>query len=639
MHTGEAGIEFRILGPLSVNNSIEEITPSAPKMRQVLAFFLVRSCKFIQVSEFIEELWGENPPNSAMTTLQTYIYKLRKDVVDRWPAAQLHTKVSGYLLDVPAECGDLSVFEGLTAEGAAALDSGDPRRATRVLTEALELWRGSALADVSAGGILSAYATRLEEDRLRALELRIQADLQLGRHLELISELKALTARQPLHEKLYGYLMLALHRSGRRHEALDVYRTLRQVLIDELGLEPSASLQELHHSLLTSEPSLDTATPVAKVVAVAPTADAEPAPAQFPPAPRDFTGRADEIQWVSRHLSPGRQDAASGRALVVTGMPGAGKTALALQAAHLASPEFSDGHIYSNLGAASGTPADPRQVLADLLQSIGIPQAQVPDSLEARIKLFRTLCTGRRILMVLDDAASTHQVAPLLPTAPGCALIITGRQGLYGLPGVRHLELDVLTAQESLRLLESIIGPSRIAAERPAAERIVQFCGQLPLALRAVGSCLAEGDAWPLSKMAEQLADPVRRLDALSCADLDIRASYHASYRSLDPSDRSAFRLISLLPPDFYTSTAAGLIGSSPDAVEAQLMRLVSSHLLGIAERGPDGEIQYSMHDLIRLYGRERLEMEFVKQPGGTQQQPRDDTWASKAKDGALPHS
>ncbi len=234
-------MSFRILGPLAVMHGASDITPTAPKMRQVLAFLLVRSNQLIQVSEFIDELWADNPPESSMTTLQTYIYKLRKDVLGPSGLANLETRPSGYRLYLDDESLDAFDFERLLAQGRMALEGGDPESASQWLSQALALWQGQALGGVTTGEILSAYVTRLEEGRLRALEMRIQADMLLGRYQEIIGELKSLTSRYPLHEHFHADLMTALHKSGRRYEALNVYQRLRKVLIDAVGHRPAPS--------------------------------------------------------------------------------------------------------------------------------------------------------------------------------------------------------------------------------------------------------------------------------------------------------------------------------------------------------------------------------------------------------------
>src|SRR5256884_136994 len=304
-------MEFRILGPMEVTAETGDVTPTAPKVRQVLALLLLRCNGLVQTGEFIDELWGESPPRSALSTLQTYVYKLRKILVDeaRGGEEMLLTKPSGYILRASREGVDVGWFERRAEEGARFLEDSEPERAAIALAQALSVWRGPALADVSAGELLGAYATRLEESRMRALELRIEADLQLGRHHSIVGELKMLTATHRLHEGLHAKLMLALHRSGRRYEALNVYRQLREVLIEDLGLEPSPALNRIHRALLASDPALDakpreTAAVPPVPPATAPTAVLASAavPSRLPADLSDFTGRREELERIERSL-------------------------------------------------------------------------------------------------------------------------------------------------------------------------------------------------------------------------------------------------------------------------------------------------------------------------------------------------
>jgi len=617
---------FRILGPLWVANGGMELTPTAPKVRQVLAFLLVRCGKLVQVGELIDELWGDEPPASAMTTLQTYIYKLRKDVLERCTSATLHTRVSGYLLDVSAERGDLLRFERLAHEGRTALDEGDAARAADRLCEALALWRGPALADVSAGEILSAHVTRLEEERLRTMELRITADLELGRHRQLISELKMLVSEHPLNERFHSHLMMALHRSGRRYEALEVYQGLRRMLIDELGMEPSSAVQQLHLNLLNSDAeSRDEGAPAPVLRSRFETLLV---PAQLPPDTSDFVGREEVLRDVRRHLVRPQGENTAARAVSISGMPGVGKTALALRAGHADRAEFPDGQLYADLRGTGDRPTDPYEVLEGFARAIGVPAAEIPDNLQERSKLFRTWSMGRRVLVVLDDAHSVSQVAPLLPAAPNCAVVITTQRGLYSLPGVRHVELDVMSTQNAMALIEAVSGRRFTADELGAAERIARLAGRLPLAVRAVGSRLAAMQTWPVEKLAAQLESLPRRLDLLSFAELDVRSRLASGYRRLDPGDRSALRLISLLPPpDFTATTAARLIGNSTDEVEAQLIRLAGCHLLSVS-MGGGGEIRYRLHELVRVFARERLDEELLE-PARERERPEAGTAAA----------
>jgi DNA-binding SARP family transcriptional activator len=612
---------FAILGPLAVVAQGRDFTPTAPKVRQVLAFLLLRRNQVVRVSELVDELWNSHPPDSAMTTLQTYVYKLRKDVLDPCALARLYTKPCGYLLDLADENIDLSVFEQLSLQGRLALESGDPARAAELLSEALSVWRGEALVGVSAGEVLSAYVTRLEENRLQALEMRIEADMRLGRHPELVSELKVLVFTHPLHERFHAHLMTALGRSGRRCEALDVYRRLRAMLIEELGLEPSAPLQRLHQSLLSADsgdPGGDSSTqPVAVGYAAATAAgymSGLTVPAQLPPDVPDFTGRAACLSQVRRELAGHGDGATTARTVPICGTPGVGKTTLALHAAHVDRAQYPDGQLFANLRGTSPTPADPADVLADFLQAVGLPRYQIPAMLEERAKLFRTWCNGRQVLVVLDDAYSMSQIAPLLPATPKCAVIITSRWRLYALPGCQTVEVDVMDLAEGVELLSRIIGASKVAAAQEQVEHIVDLCGYLPLALRSVGARLAAMPSWQPRKMVGLLESGTASLDQLRFADLDVRAGYDRSYDRLDPSDRSAFRLLGLLPPkDFSVATVANLLGGTAEAVEAQLTRLVGCHLLEAEEVNDAEEARYRLHKLIRLYAQERLNRELIQ--------------------------
>ena len=253
-------MQFGILGPLELGNGSRRLSLTAPKLRKVLALLLLQNNRMVLNMDLIDELWGVTPPPSAQSTLQTYIYKLRQFLNSSPEPVQeemLQTKLRGYMIRIPQEDLDFCRFRRLSDEGRKALDNGDPEAARRTLSLALALWRGPALADVDVGEVLAAYVTRLEEDRVQALEARLEADLQLGRHPELISELKALTLTHPLHEGYHAKLMVALHGSGRRGEALDVYQHLRSGLVEELGLEPSNELQSLQRALLSSDPAIN----------------------------------------------------------------------------------------------------------------------------------------------------------------------------------------------------------------------------------------------------------------------------------------------------------------------------------------------------------------------------------------------
>jgi DNA-binding SARP family transcriptional activator len=652
-------MEFRVLGSLEVVDGSAEVTPSAAKVRGVLAMLVLRHNQIVSTREFIDELWGERPPPSALSTLQTYVYKLRK-TLGSGGTETLTTKPYGYLLEISPENVDSFRFERLTAEGRGALERGDHEHAATTLRQALGLWRGPALANLTAGELLSAQITRLEESRLRALELRIEAELRLGRHRELISELKELIAVHPLHEDFYAQLMTALHQAGRRYEALEVYQSLRRTLVDQLGLEPSPSLAHLQQRILTADPTLThpgqeapsphpgqevSAAPRTgqEVPAAFPPASsgpdqangAEPAhprpahpmpddaperaervPAQLPPDIGDFTGRRDVADRLVELLA--RPGGTAVRVVCLSGMPGVGKTALAVHVAHRIRGAFPGGQLYAELRGSTDAPADPRDVLAGFLRATGLPPGQVPAERDERGKLFRTRTSDRPTLVVLDDAGGVAQLQPLLPGSAGCVVIVTGRAGLHGFAGVEVLHLDPLGEDECLRLLAGIIGGARLEGERDAAERIVDLCGRLPLAVRCAASRLAAYPGLPLRGFADRLADPRTRLDDLAmhaAPHVDVRSALASAYDRLGEPERSTLRLLSLLRTPFVTAPqVAALLGTDVDRADRVLARLAESSLLRV-EPGPAPEPCYTLHTLIRLFARERLEAELDAVP------------------------
>ncbi|WFB09102.1 SARP family transcriptional regulator [Streptomyces sp. LX-29] len=589
----------------------------------------------MQTHEFVDELWGSRPPVTALATLQSYIYKVRKQVLGEEGRAALHTKPNGYLLTVPDADLDLRCFEELAARGRTELDAGDARRASRSLGEALALWRGGPLAGVESGALLSAQVARLQESRLRTLELRIQADFTLGRHHELISELKTLCAAHPFNEGLHAKLMIALYRSGRRYEALELYQTFRRGLVDELGLEPSPHLGRLQNAVLSGAQTLreDDAgePPVAVVVSDGPAPaeggdpwpdapggepaheepapegyEATPSPAQLPPDIGDFTGRAELLHQWERRFARSREDSCPLPVLWLSGPPGVGKTTLAVHLAHRLRHAFPDGQLYADLRGRSADPPRPREILASFLSAVGSTRHPRPsDDPDEWGKAFRTWCADRSLLLVLDDAADAAQVRPLLPGGGRCAALVTGAG--HGLPGAERVLLGPLPPHEGADLLGRIIGTRRTEREPAAVEEIVRLCGGLPLVLRAVGIRLAALPSWPLLKLAHRLADARRRLDEVSLPGMDLRPAYAAGFGRLRERERIAILLLGAVGPEEFTSDdAARLLGHDGAGVEGVLAPLVEQHLLQV--RGGDGwTIRYSVPELVRAYIRERL--------------------------------
>jgi DNA-binding SARP family transcriptional activator/Mrp family chromosome partitioning ATPase len=630
-------MEFRVLGSFEVCAGGVEVTPSAPKLRGVLAFLVFRHNQVLPVGTLIDELWGEDPPRSALPTLQTYMYKLRKLLDVAGGGGVLVTKPTGYLAAIPPEGIDVWRFEQQAVEGRLALDGGDAPRASQILTQALSMWRGPVLADVTAGERLSAHLTRVEESRLGALELRLDADLRLGRHRSLVSELRELTLTHRLHEGFHAMLMVALHRSGRRIEALDTYQLFRRALVSELGVEPGPVLRDLHSALLSDDPSpaylpgpaqatpgsrprrpapgLTPGPPQAStetrspVPAPRPPAPAEATPAQLPRDISDFAGRGEITARLTRMLAhPPDADGTAAGVVVVTGMPGVGKSVLAVRAAHQARATFPDGQLYADLGRSHGQPAHPAAVLGNFLRAAGIPAHQQPPALAERGKLFRSWTAGRRMLILLDDAVSGSQVHPLLPAGPGCRVLVTSRRSMAGLAGVHLMELGPMDPAEGLQLLENIAGPHRLSQDPAAAQDILRPCGGLPLAIRAAATWLACAPAWPLAKIAARLANPATFLTEPGLCGTTILTSFESSYHWLPAPDQGTFRLLSLLGNRHFTAAqAANLLGTDHDTTETCLSRLTECHLLTMTHDNTTGQTRYHYHQLTHTYAQTRL--------------------------------
>lgn len=618
-------MKFCVLGTLRVLDGGREVTPTAPKLRQVLTFLLLRRNNIVQTTELIDELWGENPPSSALSTLQTYIYKLRKilshDKVDSLEEI-LQTQSWGYMLTVGHDDLDLNRFERLFGEGVAALKRNETEKASKSLAEALSLWRGLALADVAAGNLLAAYVASLEESRLRALELRIESDLRLGRHREVVAELKHLVTVSPLHEAFYKQLMNALHRSGRRWEALEVYQRLRATLIEEVGIEPSAETQQLHQSLLSeetstrpakAEPQADLSRPAAAAADRPRSFSRTLLPAQLPPDIWDFTGRQSSIDDLVAAATQTELPATTPPTVLITGMPGVGKTALAMRLAHLIKHHFPDGQLYCTLHGSNGEPADPGQVLYNWLIATDMHAQKLPSSTEERSKLFRSWCSAYRMLIVLDDAASAAQILPLLPGSANCTTIITSRSGLHGFSCRKRVDLSPLSVEEGVRLLGAMAGKQRVEQERHDAESVVRFCEGLPLAVRAAGARLTASPTLPLRTLAGRLANPELRLQELDSTDFDIYHGFDLNYQGLEPRERAALWLLYLRRNTrFNLQSAAEAIGCDVDTAESILTRLASAHFLRVLGYGAGEGMVYVINELAHLYAERELENELT---------------------------
>jgi DNA-binding SARP family transcriptional activator/Tfp pilus assembly protein PilF len=591
--------EFCLLGPLTVRHGEAAVPVARGKQRAVLAALLLNANQVVPVDELAETLWGADPPPSARVTIQNNVMRLRKALGGE-DAGRILTQPRGYCIRVADDELDVTRCEALLEGARAAARDGSWEVAADRAHAALKLWRGRPLADVESDLLASREVPRLEELRLHAQETRIDADLHLGRHGEVIGELRQLVVSHPLREPLHAQLMLALYRDGRQAEALAAYSIAREILVGELGAEPGSELQEVHQGILSADPALagPGEAPVASGVGV---------PRELPAGVRHFTGRARELAALTGLLS-----AADGQApgtvviSAIGGTAGVGKTALAVHWAHQVAGRFPDGQLYVNLrGYDPDQPMTAAEALAGFLRALGVASHDIPAEVGERAARYRSLLAERRMLVVLDNAGSEEQARPLLPGSRSSAVVVTSRDALTGLvarDGARRLDLELLPEADAVDLLRALIGP-RADADPAAAAALAEQCSRLPLALRVVAELAVARPGLPLARLRDELADHQRRLELMDAGGdprTGVRAVFSWSYRQLDSGCARTFRLAGLHPgADLDAYAAAALTGDEVTAVRGQLEVLMRAHLIRCA--GPD---RYGLHDLLRAYAR-----------------------------------
>ncbi|MGW5675451.1 BTAD domain-containing putative transcriptional regulator [Streptomyces sp. NPDC003860] len=677
-------LAFQLLGPVTARTADGRPRPlGSPQQRAVLVALLLREGRPVTTEEIVDGVWGEATPRCAYGAVRTYVSNLRTALApeaptgpgtdpdsgpDRGPASDRDRKAcdrgrsvvsvpGGYALPLTGHLVDALLFERETADR-----TGDARTVHDRLARALERWQGVPLAGVP-GPYAERQRARLAEVRRSAREALHGCALDLGRHADAVPALSALVAEEPFRERPYELLLLALHRAGRRAEALEAYGRARRLFRAELGIEPGRQLALLHRRILTADPELATWTSGVPTAPLVPVTRPEPAVPQTPAPPQgatgttatpgitgttgttatpgitgttgttatpgitgttattttpgttppqqlpadtaDFTGRAalvDELRTLLARAAHG-SDGRAVTVVTVTGTAGVGKTTVAVHVAHALAAEFPDGRFHVDLGAGS-TPADPSAVLLGFLTALGAPPDRIPLDPEQRAAYFRTALAGRRMLLVLDNAYDAEQVRPLLPGTSGCAVLITTRSRSLAVPGAHRLDIDVQPEDEALTLLAAIAGPERVAAEPAAARSLVAACGRLPLAVRIVGSRLAARPGHGLAALDARLRDQRALLDELHVGDLAVETAFHLGYRNLAPAPARAFRLLSLLDaPSLPLPVAAALLGQDERTAERLAETLVDA---GVLE--PYGPERYRFHDLLRLYARRLAE-------------------------------
>ncbi len=562
-------LRFEVLGPVRGWLDDAELDLGSPQQRAVLAVLLLSRGWQVSIDGLVDALWGQDPPAAAHGTVRTYISRLRRGLgaaTGQQTQDLIKSIGDGYALVPGLVSVDLDLFTQHVHDAQRARRDEDPALATRLLGQALALWRGLPLAGI-AGPYADAQRARLAELRMAATEERLALTIESGGHRAAAAELRMLAGQYPLREKLAELLMLALYRSGRQADALAAFADARRVLRDELGLDPGPDLRELHERILRADRDLAAASQPA--VPPAPPSGLQVIrprlTAPLPPDLADFTGRPAALAGIAAALR-----ASVPPVIAITGMPGIGKTTLALRAAHAALAAFPGGQYYVEAG---------RSDEIDQLTAAGRD--------------------GQRLL-VLDDAWNATQVRRLRPALTGCAVIITTQRRMIDLPGTQWFEIGRLTADEGRALLERLIGAARVAAEPAAARLLVTVCAGHPLALRTAAARLTARPGWRITAMVRALREELTQ-PAVTHADCElVEAPFRRAHRRLEPDQAFLFRQAALSDSlDISVTTAATLAGLGKHQTMALLDSLADVHLLEAGEYG-----RYRYDPLVKVYAR-----------------------------------
>lgn len=600
--------QFRILGPVEVLRDGVPVALGTPKQRILLVALLLRANRVLSVDRMTDLLWEDDPPPSARANVRTYGFRLRRALADpgHVTGSRLVTQPPGFLLDVRAGELDLDRFDQHLGAGRTSLHAGSVAEAADQLNAAVQLWRGPAAAGVRRGVAIGGLLAGLDERRGDAVEASATARLALGRHAELVPELRQEVMAYPLRERLWALLMIAQYRCQDAAGALATFREARVVLADQVGIRPGRELTQLHQAVLNRDDALLAATPVDAGPLVAP-------PRELPRDLLSFVGR--EVELASVRAALDRAGGATPVAVagptvvvVVHGPGGVGKSAFVVRAAHQAARLFPDGQLYADLHGAdtSARPAEPGTILGGFLRALGVPGNEVPPDPDEAAARFRSLSAARRLLVVLDNAADQAQVRPLLPSGRGCAALVTSRRTLATLESSHSLRLDALSPTGAVALLARLCGERRVAAAGEHAARLVRQCEHLPLAIQIAGARLASRPDRPVAALADELRDERHRLDGLHFGDLAIRSCFQVSYQALtDLLAQRLFRLLGLVrTPTFGVPLAAAMLDASNAQAEVALDQLAEAHLLD--RTGGD---RFAVHDLLGLFALEQAEL------------------------------
>ncbi len=585
-------LRFHVLGALECRAGTRRVGLGGRVQERVLVSLLLERGRVLPIARLVEAVWGNTPPVTAMHQVRKAVARLRQVIPGG--SELIITEGCGYRAVTNRVYLDLEDFLAKLREARQAIDAGLSAEPVGMLQQALALW-SDPIRSCRGGHLPNAAPDAVVELRLAAVEQLMELRLNNGDASELVDDLAGLVAANPLREGLSAQLMLALYRSGRRAEALAAYARLHRLLAGELGIAPDARLTRLHEAILREDRELATPQPSSgHPRSWATTAHQCSLPCDVP----DFTGREQELRSLLDYAH--HPAAHQVRVVAIDGMGGAGKTALAVHAAHLLAEHYPDAQLYVDLrGFTPGRQQLSTETVAEtLLRALGVPADRIPRDARRQIAEWRTVAARHRLVLVLDNAANAAQVRPLLPAGQKAVVLVTSRARLVDLDSAHCVSLGTMPPETSIAMLAGALGDDRVDSEPDATAALAELCGHLPLALRVVSARLHNQPKWRIGQLVELLGDESRRLDELRFGEQSVELTLTLSYRGLEPAHRNAVRLLALHPGcDIDVHSAAALLGTTLDEAEDVLEHLLDAHLVQQPELGC-----YTFHDLVRSF-------------------------------------